>query len=93
MVRVNVRDIELWCCLFVIIYIHGGKFKIVNWVLGIGDTSQYREVSYSSDTVAGIGTPGRVKSTPRRSQSCWSEADTRPPKQAMISHVVMNSMY
>jgi len=31
MVRVNVIDIELWCCLFVIIYIHGGVFKIVNW--------------------------------------------------------------
>jgi len=31
MVRVNIIDIELWCCLFVIIYMHGGKFKIVNW--------------------------------------------------------------
>jgi len=31
MVRVNVIDIALWCCLFVIIYIHGGKLKIVIW--------------------------------------------------------------
>jgi len=31
MVGVNDIDIKLWCCLFVIIYIHGGKFKIVNW--------------------------------------------------------------
>jgi len=30
MVRVNVIDIELWCCLFVIINIQEGKFKIVN---------------------------------------------------------------
>jgi len=30
MVHVKVIDIELGCCLFVIIYIHGGKFKIVN---------------------------------------------------------------
>jgi len=30
MVRVNVVDIELWCCLFVIIFIHGGKFTIFN---------------------------------------------------------------
>jgi len=31
MVQMNVIDIELWSCLFVIIYIQGGKIKIVNW--------------------------------------------------------------
>jgi len=50
---------------------------------GIGDTSQYRAVSYSPHTVPGMGPDTRLcdESTRRLSQSCWSEVE---PEQAMI---------
>ena len=71
---------------------------------GISDTSQYRLVSYSPDTLMGSGPiPGPntdtrrcLKSISRQSISCGFEAGTCPPtapRNAVISNFVMNNIY